>query len=187
MFDTSLAERTDSQNSMAKLDAIIAENQNVSLDQLLASKKINADQRAQASKKPQLQAQLAQLEEQLTQYKKIDAEYQARLDTERESLQSTHKTELDRLRQSLKEEAEKEAKVTLRKNLLLFSQFLRAAAAKRVVEEEADTEESKAFEGALLLVYGGDDKAVKAAENLINGSSETVPSVEGQSLSVTCE
>ena len=49
---------------MQKVDSIIAENPGVSLDDLVASRKINNDQKAQALKKPVLQVQLAQLEEQ---------------------------------------------------------------------------------------------------------------------------
>ena len=171
---------------MSKVDSILAQNPDTSLDDLLASRKINADQKAQAMKKPALQSSLAQLEEQLAQYKKVDSEYQSRMSSERETLTSSHKAEIQELRESFKKEAESDSKATLRKQLLLFSQFLRAAAAKRVIEEEADTEESKAFEGALLLVYGGDEKAVDAAVNLIEGSDEAVPSVEGQPLSVKC-
>ena len=177
---------TLAQNSMAKVDSIISEFPDLSLEDLVKTKKINADQRAQALKKPALQASLNQLEEQITQYKKIDTEYQTRMQTERDTITTSHKSEIEQLRQTLKKEAEAEARTTLRQKLLIFSQFLGAAAAKRVVEEEAETEESKAFEGALLLVYGGDEKAVDAAENLIEGSDEAVPSVEGQPLSVTC-
>ncbi|KAI5245770.1 hypothetical protein E4T47_03607 [Aureobasidium subglaciale] len=171
-------------NSMTKLDSILAENPGKSLDELLASRKINADQKAQASKKPALQAQLAQLEEQISQYKKVDADYQSRMSAQHSHLTSTHQSEIEKLKASLKEEHETELKSALRQKLLTFSQFLRAAAAKRVIEEEADTDESKAFEGALLLVYGGDDKAVDAALSLIEGSDEQVPSVEGELLSV---
>ena len=175
------------QNSMSKLDAILAQDPNTSLDDLLAARKINADQKAQAMKKPQLQASLAQLEEQLSLYKKVDAEHQSRLSQERDDLTKTHQGEIEELKKNSKTEAEAGASSGLRKKLLTFSQFLRAAAAKRLVEEETDTEESKAFEGALLLVYGGDEKAVDAAQAIIDGSDEAVPSVEGQALSVNCK
>jgi hypothetical protein len=66
-----------------------------------------------------------------------------------------------------------------------LSRFLRAAAARRQLEDD-DTDVTKAFEGALLLVYGGDASAVTAAEKLIQGSEDTVPSTEGVPLSVTC-
>ncbi|KAG9532680.1 hypothetical protein KCU93_g995, partial [Aureobasidium melanogenum] len=171
-------------NAMTKLDAILAENPGKTLDELLASRKINADQKAQASKKPALQSQLAQLEEQIAQYKKVDADYQSRMSAQHLQLTSAHQAELETLKGSLKEQLEKELNAALRQKLLTFSQFLRAAAAKRVIEEEADTDESKAFEGALLLVYGGDDKAVDAVMNLIQGSDEQVPSVEGELLPV---
>lgn len=172
---------------MAKVDSILAENPKSSLDDLLASKKINADQKAQASKKPQLQAQLGQLEEQLSQYRKVDSDYQSKLAAEKEALKDKYEGQLNEVRNSAKKEAEADLKTAVRQKLLLFSQFLRAAAAKRVIEEEADTEESKAFEGALLLVYGGDDKAVEAAENIVEGTEETVPSTEGQPLNIKCE
>ncbi|KAF2219276.1 hypothetical protein BDZ85DRAFT_181362, partial [Elsinoe ampelina] len=171
-------------NSMVKVDTIIAENPKSSLDDLIAAKKINADQKAQALKKPGLQSQLTQLEEQLVQYKKVDAEYQSRLDSEKEALERKYEAELASVRESAKKEAEAQTSKIIKQKLLIFSQFLRAAAAKRIVEEEADTEESKAFEGALLLVYGGDDKAVQAAENIVEGADESVPSTEGQTLSV---
>ncbi|THZ01429.1 hypothetical protein D6C95_04127 [Aureobasidium pullulans] len=171
-------------NSMTKLDSILAENPDKSLDELLASRKINADQKAQASKKPALQAQAAQLEEQIAQYKKVDADYQSRMSAQHSHLTSTHQSEIEKLKASVKEEHEAALKAVLREKLLTFSQFLRAAAAKRVIEEEADTDESKAFEGALLLVYGGDDKAVDAALSLIEGSDEQVPSVEGELLPI---
>jgi len=172
---------------MSKVDAILAENPNASLEELVSSRKINADQKAQAQKKPGFQATLKELEEQITQYKKVDADYQSRMTTQRETLTRGHKSELEELKQQLKKDAEAESAKTLQGKLLVFSQFLRAAAAKRSIEDEADTEESRAFEGALLLVYGGDDTAVKTAENLINGSDEAVPSVEGQPTTVKCK
>ncbi|CAD0092941.1 unnamed protein product [Aureobasidium vineae] len=172
---------------MTKLDSILAENPGKSLDELLAARKINADQKAQASKKPALQASLAQLEEQIAQYKKVDADYQSRMSAQHLHLTSAHQAEIEKLKTSLKEQLEDQLNSALRQKLLTFSQFLRAAAAKRVIEEEADTDESKAFEGALLLVYGGDDKAVDAVMNLIQGSDEQVPSVEGELLPVKCK
>jgi hypothetical protein len=175
------------QNAMTKLDSILAENPGKSLDELLASRKINADQKAQASKKPALQASLAQLEEQIAQYKKIDADYQSRMSAQHSHLTSSHQAEIEKMKADLTGQLEDQLNSALRQKLLTFSQFLRAAAAKRVIEEEADSDESKAFEGALLLVYGGDDKAVDAVMNLITGSDEQVPSVEGELLPVKCK
>lgn len=106
---------------------------------------------------------------------------------EREELVASHKAEIERLKEELAAEQQTSSQADVREKILVFSQFLRAAAAKRVIEEEADTEESRAFEGALLLVYGGDQKAVDAAVNLIEGTDETVLSIDGTPLSVKCK
>jgi len=86
----------------------------------------------------------------------------------------------------LKDEAALEQKQAFRDRLLTLSRFLRAAAARRQSEDE-ESDLAKAFEGALLLVYGGDPIAVAAAEKLIDGTDEQVPSTEGVILNVTCE
>lgn len=70
---------------------------------------------------------------------------------------------------------------------MVFSQFLRCAAAKRVDEANKDSAESKAFEGALLYVYGGDELAVETALKVIEGSEDTVPGIdESENLGVKC-
>ena len=71
-------------------------------------------------------------------------------------------------------------------NLLVLSKFLRAAAAKRQDGDEASAQ-NRAFEGALLLVYGGEVAAVAAMENLIAGSEEKVPAVDGTLSDFDCE
>lgn len=172
---------------MQKTDAVIAEHPDVSLDELVAQRKLNNDQRSAALKKPGLQAQLADLEERIEHYRKFDSDYQTKFSKQREDLSAAHAKEVASLREQLQVEAASAAASEVRKKLLTFSQFLRAAAAKRTVEEEADTEESRAFEGALLLVYGGDSKAVDTALSIIEGSSEHVPSIEGMPLQVDCK
>jgi len=171
--------------AMSKLDAIIAENPGVSLDNLVAQRKINQDQKAAALKKPQLLSQLADLEERQEHYRKLDSDYQIKFSKQRDDLTSQHKQELSKIREEARTEAVGTSSSELRQKLLTFSQFLRAAAAKRTVEDEADTDESRAFEGALLLVYGGDEKAVDTALNLIDGSDQQVPSIEGVDLPIT--
>ena len=86
----------------------------------------------------------------------------------------------------MKVEAEAQALKDAKQWLLIFSKFLRAAAARRQLED-SESDESKAFEGALLLVYGGDANAVAAAEKIVDGIDEGVPSTEGSILSVTCK
>ena len=171
---------------MQKVDSIIAENPGVTLDDLVASRKINADQKAQALKKPSLQSSLVQLEEQIIQYKKFEADYQIRMDRERERLQAAHRKEIEQLQSAAKSEASDSADKNLREKLLILSRFLRAAAARRQIDDE-NTEESKAFEGVLLLLYGGDTGAVEAAVRLINGTTDRVLSTDGNALDVTCK
>ena len=72
-------------------------------------------------------------------------------------------------------------------NLLLLSQFLKLAAIRRGEDEAAELEESKALEGLLAQVYAGDASAVAAMLNLVHGSDDTVTSVHGEALKVTCK
>jgi len=171
---------------MQKIDAILAENPNVSLDELVASRKINNDQKAQALKKPGLQASLAQYDQQIVQYRKFEKEFQDKADADRRELQAAHQKNLEDIANSHKAEAAITTKNGLKKSLLVLSKFLRAAAARRQTDDEESTE-SKGFEGVLLLLYGGDTGAVDAAERLIEGAEEQVPSTEGTLLQTTCK
>lgn len=173
-------------SGMAKTDAVIKENPNVSLDDLVAQRKLNQDQKASALKKPQLQAQLVALDEQIQQYKKFDAEFQQQLQKQKTDLTSTHGEELEKIKEEAQAEAAERSQAELKSKLLIFSQFLRAAAARRNAEEDSEEDENRAFEGTLLLVYGGDQKAVETALNLIEGSDEQVTSIEGTLLPVKC-
>ncbi|KAI4119845.1 MAG: hypothetical protein LQ345_000312 [Seirophora villosa] len=164
-------------NATQKVDSIIAENPNQTLEELLAARKINQDQKTQAQKKPALQASLAQLEEQVAQYKQFDEDYQKRLATEKAALETSHKEELDKVKDAAISAAKAESAKEAKDNLLVLSKFLRAAAAKRQGGDEASPE-NRAFEGALLLVYGGEAGAVAAMESLIVGSDDKVPTVD---------
>lgn len=173
------------QNATQKVDSIIADNPGKTLDELVASRKINNDQKAQALKKPSLQASLAQLEEQIAQYKKFDQEYQTRIATEKAALETAHKEDLAKLKEASYAEAKMEANKEEKEKMLVLSKFLRAAAAKRQTGDDTSTE-SRAFEGALLLVYGGDASAVAAMEKLIEGSGDKVPATDQELLDFTC-
>ena len=93
---------------------------------------------------------------------------------------------MEKVKAAAAAEAEAEAKKVLKDSLLVLSKFLRAAAAKRQDGDQASGE-NKAFEGALLLVYGGDASAVMAIEKLVEGSEEKVPCVDGTISDYTCE
>ena len=138
-------------------------------------------------KKPQLQQQLVGFEEQLTQYRKMDADHQVQLAKQKEELTSQHQKEVEALKEDLHGQGKATEVLDLRSKLLTFTKFLRLAAAKRMIEEEKTTEEALAFEGALLVVYGGDDNAVETAVNIIEGGDDFVPNTEGVPTTVKCE
>ena len=174
------------QAASAKVDGIVAENPGKSLDELLAERKINNDQKAQVEKKPALLASLEQSEIQMEQYKKLDEDYQKSMAVERESLGKSHAEELENAKETVRAEAKLEAEKLVKEKLLALSRFLRAAAAKRSDGDDT-AEENLAFEGALLLIYGGDVPAVQAMEKLIDGSEELVPTVEGLPSNFSCK
>jgi ATP-dependent protease HslVU (ClpYQ) peptidase subunit len=179
------------QVNASKTDPIIDEHKDKTLDELVEARIINADQRAQRLKKPQLEAQLAQYEEQLTQYKKVDEEYRARSAADKAALETTlveklEKEKADAIAQ-VTEKATADAKKSLHDNLLVLSQFLRLAAARRSEEADPTLDENMALEGVLLNVYSGDENAVSTMLKLIEGSSEVAHSVAGDELRTTCE
>ncbi|KAI1325934.1 hypothetical protein F5Y16DRAFT_253303 [Xylariaceae sp. FL0255] len=173
----------------SKTDSIIAENKDKSLEQLVAAKLINADQRAQRLKKPQLEAQLAQIEEQLAQYKKVDQDYKTRSAADKASFEKylTEKLEKEKADavSDVTEKAAADAKKAQHDSLLILSQFLRLAAARRSEEASADLDENQALEGVLLNVYSGDENAVATMVKLIEGSDDTARSVAGEDLQTT--
>ncbi|KAH8820430.1 hypothetical protein F5884DRAFT_764064 [Xylogone sp. PMI_703] len=177
-------------SNASKVDSIIAENPGKSLDDLVAERKINADQKAQALKIPSLKANLTQLEEQIAQYKKFDQEYKAKAQAEKaeieKSLNERAAKELEEAVAAAKAEAVATAAQNQRKDLLLVSQFLRLAAIRRGDEEaDANLDENKALEGLLARVYTGDDSAVTTMLKLIQGSDEQTASVTGEMLTTT--
>ncbi|EEP78386.1 conserved hypothetical protein [Uncinocarpus reesii 1704] len=179
----SLRNATKKLNATAKVDAIVAENPGKSLDDLVAAKKINADQKAQILKKPGLQETVASIEEQLLQFKQYGAYYDDRLAKQKDELDKAHKEELESIKQSIVAETMQAAEQDFKERLLVLSKFLRAAAAMRRSGDETSND-SRAFEGSLFQVYGGSEEAVDAMTKLINGADEKVPSVEGDLLEV---
>lgn len=169
---------------MEKLDKIREEHPSQSLDDLVAAKKINNDQRAQGLRKPVLVAQRDEFSEQLKKYEKFVDDYEEKLVRQRESLASTHTTAVEAIRAEVTQEVKKEMEVEFKRRLLTLTRFLKAAAGRRALDEE--TEESKAFESVLCGVYAGDAAAVDCAESLVNGSEEKVPEYTGP-VNVTCE
>ncbi|KAI2467828.1 hypothetical protein F4781DRAFT_298754 [Annulohypoxylon bovei var. microspora] len=173
----------------SKTDTLIDQYKDKSLDQLVDEKIINPDQRAQRMKKPQLESQLAQFEEQLAQYKKVDEDYRSRAAIEKASLEKSlyekfEKEKADAINE-LKEQAAADNKKVKYDSLLVLSQFLRLAAARRTEEADPTADENMALEGVLLNVYSGDENAVSTMIKLIEGSEEVTFSVGGDQLKTT--
>ncbi|EFE44142.1 conserved hypothetical protein [Trichophyton verrucosum HKI 0517] len=173
-----------SQNATAKVDAIIAENPGKSLEELVALKKINADQKAQALKKPALQETIAHIEEQIAQYKQLEAYYEEQRAKEIAKIEAQHKDEIESLKKNLETESKESSEKRFKDRLLVLSRFLRAAAAMRGVADEHSIQ-ARGFEGALYQVYGGTEQAVDAMVKLIDGTDDKVPSVESEILDIT--
>ncbi|KAK4152899.1 hypothetical protein C8A00DRAFT_15842 [Chaetomidium leptoderma] len=169
----------------AKIDAIIAEHSGKSLDELVSSKIINPDQKLAHVKKPALQAQLFQLEEQLAQHKKIDQDFRARLAEQEKALKEKFEADKADATAKLAEKAEADANTSLRNNFLILSQFLRLAAARRAEDADSTSDESMALEGVLLHIYSGDDSAVATMMKLVQGADEQTRSTSGETLQTT--
>ena len=131
------------------------------------------------------------MEEQLAQYKKVDADYRARLDSEKERLEKDVVERLEKEKadavKEVKEKADAVAKRAVRENFLALSQFLRLAAARRAEEADPTLDENLALEGVLLAVYGGDEHAVTTMIKLVEGSDEKTVGTGGEQLETTCK
>ncbi|KAJ5959100.1 uncharacterized protein N7479_006250 [Penicillium vulpinum] len=171
-------------NSLTKVDAIIAENPDKSLDELVDEKKINNDQKAQVLKKPTLQATIAQTEEQIGHYKQFAIQYEDRLVAEKAALVKAHEAELEAVRKNAIVDATEASKKALRQQFYTVTKFLCAAAILRR-DGDAVTTESRAFEGVLFEVYAGNQSAVNSLLKIAEGADEKVNSVEGTILDFT--
>lgn len=149
---------------------------------MVASRIINPDQKTQILKKPALEAQVAQYEEQLAQIIKVDEQYRAQAATDKAELTET----VEKAKAEAVAEAKAEFEKTQRANLLLLSQFLRLAAYRREEATDPESDESQAIEGVLLAIYAGDDSAVNSMLSLVNGSSDKIISVPGELLQTNC-
>lgn len=180
----SLRNATKKLNATSKVDAIVAENPGKLLDDLVAEKKINADQKAQILKKPALQANIAQLEEQIGHYKKFATYYEERLASQKADLEKAHKAELEAIRETVVAETTRANEKLFKDQLLALSKFLSAAATMRRSGDETSIQ-SRAFEGVLYQVYGGTPEAVTLIQKLVDGVEEKIASVEGEILDFT--
>lgn len=150
----------------------------------MASKKLNADQKAQILKKPALQAQLAQFEDQLTTFKAFALELEDKFTKEKSALIEAHEAEIAAVKEKAFQEADKTKTDAVEDGLRVINHFLHSAASKRQ-SEDVDSAESRAFEGTLLLVYQGNDASLETLKSLIYGTDDKVPDVNGELLDYT--
>ncbi|KAK2598103.1 hypothetical protein QQS21_005734 [Conoideocrella luteorostrata] len=165
----------------SKTDSLLRQHAGKSLDELVASRVINTDQKAQIEKKPALQAQLAQTEEQLAQYQKIHEQYRSRAAAEKSEWEKS----LEKVKGDAIDEAKAEFQKSMKDNLLTLSQFLRLAAYRREEANDPESDESQAIEGVLLAIYAGDENAVSSMLKLVEGTDDKVLSVPGEQLQTT--
>lgn len=174
------------QNASAKVDAILAENPDKSLDQLVEEKKINNDQKAQHLRKATLLSVVANAEEQIAHYKQFAAQYEERLVDQKAELTKAHKEELEAVRRNAIADATEASKNKSHRELYTLTKFLCGAATLRG-QEGQDSIENQAFEGVLYQVYGGSQEAVTNMLKLIDGSDEKITSADGKELDFTCQ
>ncbi|POR31728.1 Uncharacterized protein TPAR_08042 [Tolypocladium paradoxum] len=165
----------------SKTDSLLIQHAGKSLDELVATKVINADQKAQIQKKPALQAQVAQFEEQLAQYQKVHEQYRTRAAAEKAEWEKS----LEKTKANAVSEAKEDFKKSLNDSFLTLSQFLRLAAYRREEAKDPESDESQAIEGVLLAIYAGDESAVASMLKLIEGSTDRILSVPGEQLQTT--
>lgn len=178
------------QSNASKTQSVILENKDQSIQQLLAAKIINADQKRQVDNKPALEAELSRTEEQLSQVLKLDEEWRAKVasaktETEKALTDKYEQEKADAIAE-VKSKADAEVKQALEDGFLVLSQFLRLAANNRVEAEDSQEDANRAIEGILLSVYTGDQAAVAAMSKLYHGSDDTTAAVDGTPLQTTC-
>ncbi|CAG8175038.1 unnamed protein product [Penicillium salamii] len=178
-----LRNTTKKLNASAKVDAILAENSDKTLDELVAEKKINSDQKAQYERKASLQEAAAQIEEQIAIYKQFAAQYEERLAAQKSDLTKDREEELEAVRANAIADATEASKKALRTQLHTMTKFLCGAATMR--RDEVVNTESQAFEGVLYQVYGGSLESVNNMLKIIDGVDEKITAVEGNVLDFT--
>ena len=137
-------------------------------------------------KKPQLQSQLTQLEDQLSQYRSFAQELEERFSREKATLVEAHEAEVAQLKEQAESKAQEQGaqSKSLQQGLKIVTDFLHAAASKRNMLDEG-TDERRAFEGALLLVYQGNEASLSTLQNLIDGTNDKVLDTDGNPVDFT--
>lgn len=139
----------------------------------MKQKKINADQKAQVQKKPQLEAQLAQLEEQQKNYAELTADLEARFDKEKASLTEAHEAEIEKLKEESTQSSTTSTASKVKEALHVTCQFLHAAAYQRQ-RDDVEEIERQAYEAVLFHLYQGNATALETLTKVVDGQEEKV-------------
>lgn len=150
----------------------------------MKQKKINADQRAQLSKKPQLEAQLAQLEEQQKNYTELTADLELRFEKEKASLAEAHEAEIEKLKEENNQSSSTTATSKVKDALHVTCQFLHAAAYQRQ-RDDVEESEKQAYEAVLFHLYQGNSTALETLTKVVEGQEDKVVEPSGDVLDFT--
>lgn len=167
-----------------KTEVTISAHEGVSLDELVKQKKINTDQKTQVQKKPQLEAQLAQLEEQSKNYTELTADLEARFDKEKASLAETHQAEIEKLKEENNQSSATSNASKVKDALHVTCQFLHAAAFQRQ-RDDVEESEKQAYEAVLFHLYQGNATALETLTKVVEGQEEKVIEPSGDVLEFT--
>lgn len=170
--------------AVSKTETTITDHPGVSLDDLVKQKKINADQKAQIQKKPQLEAQLAQLEEQQKNYTDLTHDLEARFEKEKASLNEAHEAEIEKVKDELSQSSTTATTSKIKEALHVTCQFLHAAAFQRQ-RDDVEESEKQAYEAVLFHLYQGNSTALETLTKVVEGQQEKVADPSGDLLDFT--
>lgn len=150
----------------------------------MKQKKINPDQKAQVQKKPQLEAQLAQLEEQSKNYTELTADLEARFDKEKATLTAAHEAEIEKLKEENSQSSTTSTASKVKEALHVTCQFLHAAAFQRQ-RDDVEESEKQAYEAVLFHLYQGNATALETLTKVVEGQEDKVVEPSGDVLEFT--
>ena len=171
-------------HAVSKTEATITESGGLSLDALLEKRKINADQKAQIQKKPQLEAQLSQLEEQQKNYTELIQDLEARFEQEKSSLVESHNAEIEKVREEATHSSTTASTSKVKDALQVACQFLHAAAYQRQREDVGENEK-QAYEAVLFHLYQGNSSALDTLVSVVEGTEVNVSDPSGDPIEYT--
>lgn len=139
----------------------------------MKQKKINQDQKAQLQKKPQIEAQLKQLQEQQKNFEEFAKELETKHDKEKASLQETHEAELQKAKDAATQQHTETSTTQVGDAIRTTCQFLHAVALSRS-NDSLPAEELSAYEAVLNHLYQGNQIAIDTLTNLVEGSEDKI-------------